>query len=93
MPADVVMAVEMGGEASHERAKCVDLIAELDPRLVRVDARRGRARVADEAALAVHERRHAARIGRGRAEREVQVKARRRAGALRRPTAPGAMGR
>ena len=67
--ADVVMAVEMRGKASHERAKCVDLIAELDPGLVLVGARRGLARVADEAALAVHERRHAAGIRDWRAER------------------------
>src|SRR5262245_53711070 len=67
------MGVEMGREAPPEGSERVDLIAELDPCLVLPRARRHLARVAEEAALAVDERGHPARIGEGCAERQVEV--------------------
>ena len=73
VPAHMVMAVEMGGEPSHDGPERVDLGAELDARLVDVGARGGLARVPDEPALRVHEGGHALGAGHGAAQGQVQV--------------------
>src|SRR5262245_18058343 len=65
----------MGGQAPHDLSEHVDLIPQLDPRLVGTGARRRLAGIADEASLGVHEGGHAPRARHGGAQGEVEMHA------------------